>query len=77
IEVDGPIHEWQTEYDIERDRILAARGLRAMRIRNDEIRGNLANVLNHIQRELTASVPLPLEGEGKGEGSVLPARGIQ
>ena len=38
VEVDGPVHDQQAEYDAERDRILAARDLRILRIRNEEVR---------------------------------------
>jgi very-short-patch-repair endonuclease len=48
VEVDGPVHDEQVEYDEERDRILAARGLRILRIKNAEIRSNLKNVLARI-----------------------------
>ncbi|MCC5624731.1 endonuclease domain-containing protein [Nostoc sp. CHAB 5715] len=34
IEVDGKIHEQQAEYDAERDKVLSARGLRLLRIKN-------------------------------------------
>ena len=37
IEVDGKIHEQQIEYDLERDKILSARGLRLLRFENEEI----------------------------------------
>ena len=33
VEVDGKVHEGRTAYDAERDRVLAARGLRIIRIR--------------------------------------------
>jgi len=48
IEVDGEIHQQQAEYDAERDRILSARGLRLLRIKNEEIRQNLDSVLVRI-----------------------------
>lgn len=48
IEVDGKIHEKQAEYDAERDRILSARGLRSLRIRNEEVRENIEGVLKRI-----------------------------
>jgi very-short-patch-repair endonuclease len=49
VEVDGPIHEQQAEYDAERDRVLSARGLRIVRVRNDEVRQDLATVLARIE----------------------------
>lgn len=48
IEVDGEIHQQQTEYDAERDRVLLARGLRLLRIKNGEVRQNLDRVLARI-----------------------------
>jgi very-short-patch-repair endonuclease len=48
VEVDGGIHEHQKEYDAERDRILAARGLRILRLRNEELLQDLEGVLTRI-----------------------------
>ena len=48
IEVDGKIHQQQAEYDAERDRILSARGLRLLRIKNEDVRQNLDKVLVRI-----------------------------
>ncbi len=45
VEVDGPIHEEQAEYDLERSRILTGRGLRILRIKNEEIRKDISSVL--------------------------------
>lgn len=48
IEVDGKIHEQQAEYDAERDKVLSARGLRLLRIKNEEVRHELDKVLMRI-----------------------------
>ncbi|HMA36856.1 MAG TPA: DUF559 domain-containing protein [Chloroflexia bacterium] len=48
VEVDGLLHRQQADYDAERDQILAARGLRVLRIANEEVRQNLADVLARI-----------------------------
>ena len=48
IEVDGEIHQQQAEYDAERDRVLLARGLRLLRIKNEKVRQNLNSVLMRI-----------------------------
>jgi very-short-patch-repair endonuclease len=48
IEVDGEIHQQQTDYDAARDTVLAARGLRVIRIRNEEVRNTLEEVLERI-----------------------------
>ncbi len=37
IELDGPIHENQKEYDESRDEILEANGFRVLRIKNQEL----------------------------------------
>lgn len=49
IEIDGEIHQHQTEYDTERDQILSTKGLRLLRIKNEEVRNNLKVVLNQIR----------------------------
>ena len=48
VEIDGKIHENQIEYDAERDKVLSARGLRLLRIKNEEIKENIDKVLKHI-----------------------------
>jgi len=48
VEMDGGIHQQQAEYDVERDRVLSALGLRILRIRNIDILENLAGVLERI-----------------------------
>lgn len=71
VEVDGPIHERQVEYDAERERILAARELEILRFRNEEIMNNLSNVLERIHMacrggsDLTPRSP-SLEGPEEG-----------
>jgi very-short-patch-repair endonuclease len=50
IEVDGEIHQQQAEYDEERDQVLSARGLRLLRIKNEEVRQNLDSVLARIAK---------------------------
>jgi very-short-patch-repair endonuclease len=68
IEIDGEIHQRQPEYDAERDKILAARELRILRIRNSEVRDNLEGVLNCIS-EACDLTPQPPSLQGKGEWS--------
>ncbi|MEK7311306.1 MAG: endonuclease domain-containing protein [Chloroflexota bacterium] len=68
VEVDGEIHQKQIEADAERDRILSARGLRVLRIRNDEVRRNLTGVLKRIAEACRADLsPQPPFLQGKGE----------
>jgi very-short-patch-repair endonuclease len=49
IEVDGPIHDARNEYDADRDRIIAARGIKIIRIKNEEVINNLDSVLKKIE----------------------------
>ncbi len=78
VEVDGEVHQGQAEYDGERDRVLAARGLNILRIRNEEVEQNLAGVLDRITTQVMMrsqaqssqeKIAPPRVGEGKGEGS--------
>lgn len=48
IEIDGEIHQKQTEQDTEREKILLAYGLRILRIKNEQINRNLEEVLKLI-----------------------------
>jgi very-short-patch-repair endonuclease len=59
VEVDGSIHQQQAEANAERDRLLAARGLRVLHFSNEAVQESLPLVLEQI---LAAC-----EGETKGE----------
>ena len=48
IEVDGRIHIQQKASDAERDVVLRARGLQILRIRNEDVQGDLPAVLERI-----------------------------
>ncbi len=48
LELDGPIHLQQIEYDAERSRVLETRGLRVLRISNAHIDADLEAVLARI-----------------------------
>jgi very-short-patch-repair endonuclease len=48
IEVDGGVHEGQTEYDTTRDEILTLRGFRILRVRNEEVEQDREGVLARI-----------------------------
>ena len=48
IELDGAVHDGQADYDRERDRVLSARGLRVVRIRNDEVHQDVPALLSRI-----------------------------
>ena len=51
VEVDGAIHEFQKEYDAEREEYLNSLGLRVIRFTNDEILKDLKGVLQKIVEE--------------------------
>jgi very-short-patch-repair endonuclease len=51
IEIDGKIHEQQIEYDLERDQVLTARGLRLLRFKNEEVIHELDQVLVKIYQK--------------------------
>jgi len=48
VEVDGPIHEDQVEYDAERDHVFAARNLVVIRLTNTEINNDIGAGLARI-----------------------------
>jgi very-short-patch-repair endonuclease len=51
VEVDGPIHEEQAEYDAARTEAFKQIGIDVIRFRNDEVNGDLASVLARIVAE--------------------------
>jgi very-short-patch-repair endonuclease len=48
VEVDGGIHEFQQDYDNDREKYLIGLGLQIIRFTNDEITNNLKGVLQKI-----------------------------
>jgi len=48
IEVDGRIHDFQKEYDYQRDLVMSGLGLKVLRIRNEEL-DEIENVLERIR----------------------------
>ena len=48
VEVDGGIHAGQADCDVERDCVLAERGLRVLRVTNEDVRNDLSGVLGRI-----------------------------
>ena len=48
IEIDGPIHQQQKDYDRERTRILKERGLHLLRFKNEEVMNELDSILQKI-----------------------------
>jgi very-short-patch-repair endonuclease len=52
VEVDGPVHADQAEYDAARDQVLIERGLRVPRVTNAEVEYDIAGVLARIEQAL-------------------------
>ena len=50
IELDGPAHALHAHYDTERDQILSARGLRILRVSNDDVVHSLPATLQAISK---------------------------
>lgn len=48
VEVDGPVHDGQESQDDERTRILEARGLRVLRVRNEDVETDIERVVRQI-----------------------------
>ena len=48
VEIDGPIHQQQKDYDRERTRILKERGLHLIRFQNQDVMNELNSTLNKI-----------------------------
>ncbi|MCB0473450.1 MAG: class I tRNA ligase family protein, partial [Flavobacteriaceae bacterium] len=65
IEVDGKVHEYQKNEDEERTAILEAKGYKVIRFINDEVIGNIDEIINSIE-DVLAKAPLSF-GEGSGE----------
>ncbi|HEX8243011.1 MAG TPA: DUF559 domain-containing protein, partial [Longimicrobium sp.] len=61
IEVDGAVHDEQRERDAERTQLLAQRGIRIVRFRNDEVENSLPLVLERIRWELQFQTEGPPE----------------
>ena len=59
IELDGPIHAYQADYDDARTFYLETCGARVLRFRNDEVMTDLNGVLDRIRAALERPHPLP------------------
>ena len=55
VEVDGPIHEAQAEYDQWRDERLAHEGIRVLRLRDEAVRADLEQAIAAIRSALVSS----------------------
>lgn len=49
VELDGPIHQEQQEYDAERDLVFQQLGIIVIRFANDEVLQRMENVLRRIE----------------------------
>jgi very-short-patch-repair endonuclease len=49
VEVDGDVHDLQKEEDELREKVLSEMGLRIVRFQNDEVVGNLLDVVQKIK----------------------------
>jgi very-short-patch-repair endonuclease len=67
VEVDGPVHDDQTEQDAYRSEYIASYGFTVIRFRNDEVLTDLPSVVAKIttaaQRQRSAP-PSPADGRG-------------
>jgi len=52
LELDGKIHDFQKEYDENRDLIIQSKGLKVIRFKNEEV-GNLPRLLEKLLREIS------------------------
>jgi riboflavin synthase alpha subunit/very-short-patch-repair endonuclease len=67
IEVDGGIHQWQREYDEDREEELMARGIRLVHLKSEDIERDIDGTLRSIVIALQGT-PLPERGRGRGGG---------
>ncbi len=63
IELDGGIHNYQKDYDKQRDLIISEKGLKVIRISNEEVVADVLHVLKKIE-QLTHPLPLSNIREG-------------
>jgi len=66
VEIDGPVHDAQPEYDAERQREIDVAGYRFLRVAADRVLRDLPDVLQEIGTALADAPPLPRQGEGVG-----------
>lgn len=72
IEIDGPIHEEQKEYDAYRDDELLSLGIRILHFTSADVEENPDLVINEIKSALQSPLPPPTgEGTGKGAQNLL------
>lgn len=69
IELDGPIHDGREHKEEDRTRsayLLEEKGIRILRLPNEDVLDNLPKVLDHILDVLSGRAPLSLRGRGVG-----------
>ncbi|WP_425390710.1 endonuclease domain-containing protein [Ekhidna sp.] len=54
IEIDGKIHDFQKNYDQQRDLIIFAKGLKVLRFKNGEVEQDIESVLKKIKNSFNA-----------------------
>ena len=67
VEVDGGQHNERSDYDATRDRHLAARGFRVLRVWNSDVMGNLDGVAESILDAAAAAQPHPVLPPSRGK----------
>jgi very-short-patch-repair endonuclease len=77
IELDGGHHANQQEADAERTLWLESSGFRVIRFWNNDVLSNIAEVMQEIEREITAPLPLSsvLSREGRASSESLLSSG--
>lgn len=56
IEIDGPIHEFQRRYDLERENVLRRKGYRILRFTNDDVCNDRMRVVSLIKQAMEESL---------------------
>jgi very-short-patch-repair endonuclease len=67
IELDGAIHNNQTDYDADRTKYLETHGYKVLRFHNEEVMQQLEKVLDFILEAALALTPSPSPDSGRGE----------
>jgi very-short-patch-repair endonuclease len=52
LEIDGPVHERQTDYDQGRELVMREQGFRTLRVTNQEVNETIEHVLTQIKQRL-------------------------
>jgi ATP-dependent exoDNAse (exonuclease V) alpha subunit/very-short-patch-repair endonuclease len=83
VELDGPIHQEQQEYDAERDLVFQQLGIIVVRFADDEVLQRMENVLRRIEGECQRRararphpLPPPPGGEGESKCPSPPGGGV-